>query len=607
MSAAALAPAGTAAPPPVAPHRLAGVRVFAQVALYLLLFLLGFEGIRRSVAALSWLLVAPYAGSNALGAALASLALAFLFGFAGLSSVVVFFVLYLFWRSSRPAAVYSVSLGLYAWTALIALNIAYIVVKLPRDVAKLSGDNPDGFLIILDLMSIAMLAVVVAIFASVFRRARQELSKAWIGPETQPALWKLLEETARDCGVRLPDDICWIPKPNAQVMHVGGWLGVGGRTALGIGLPLLRVLTIGELRATLAHEFHHLRRGDALLFSSIYHARHDAEEIQSRVPSRLLGVVSQTAFNVYAALLLRLSRPVVRGWEFDADAFAGRVAGPGVMARALVKLELAQMRFDFFRRNWLDAVLGSGYLPPVMRGFWEYYEECALEERNCRRLITAREVNRESETHPPLRERVLRLSSNGSLPATDRSAFELVDGFETVEAQLYVNRPDAIRQDEWGTEMLMKLVRSWQDESRAETRRRGGAIDVEALAERCASLPATAVFIGFSNRASDQAERVLVKAFAGALADNEWEPVFRRGRLRFQKDSTSMDVAAEILQLKTRRCEDWPARCRELGIQGMVILPPSEMPGKGRFCSRCLRSFATAVEYCPVCRKRIYM
>lgn len=183
--------------------------------------MLGFEGIRRSAAALSWLLVAPYAGSNALAAALTSLALAFLFAFAGLSSAVVFFVLYLFWRSSRPAAVYSVSLSLYAWTALIALNIAYIVVKLPRDVTRLSGENPDGFLVILDLMSIAMLAVVVAIFASVFRRARQELPQARIAPETQPVFWKLLEETARDCGVRLPDEICWIAKPNAQVMHVG--------------------------------------------------------------------------------------------------------------------------------------------------------------------------------------------------------------------------------------------------------------------------------------------------------------------------------------------------------------------------------------------------
>lgn len=157
-----------------------------------------------------------------------------------------------------------------------------------------------------------------------------------------------------------------------------------------------------------------------------------------------MGTVSQTAFNVYAALLWRLSRPVVRGWEFDADAFAGRVTAPGIMARALVKLDLAQMRFEHFRRNWLDAVLGSGYLPPVMRGFWEYYDECALDERNYRRLITAREVNRESETHPPLRERVLRLSSNGSFPGIDRSAFDLVRDFETVETQLYANRPDAM-------------------------------------------------------------------------------------------------------------------------------------------------------------------
>lgn len=591
---------------PPAPHRLSGVRILPQVTLYLLLFVLGFEGLRRFVAALTWLPMSLYAGDAALQTLLTILALALLFALAGLISAFLFFALYFLWRSSRPAAVFSVSLGLYVWTLLIALNIAYLVTLLPANLAKLGGDSPNPFGAIQDVAGILMLALVVVVCASVFRRTRQELPRIRITRETQPAIWKIVEETAQSCGVRLPAHVCWMPKANAQVMHTGGWLGFGGRTALGIGLPLLRVLTVGELRATLAHEFHHLRRGDAFLFASIYHARQDAEEIQTRVPSGLVGTVTQTAFNIYSSLLWRLSRPVIRGWEFEADAFAGGVATPGAMARALVKLELAQTRFEMFRRNWLDAVLGSGYLPPVMRGFWEYYEECALEERNYRRLITAREMNRESETHPPLRQRILRLCPHGSLPRTDRPAFELVNDPEAVEAEIFPTRTDAVRQDEWGPEMLKKLVKMWQAEALAETRRRRGSIPVESLAEMCAALPSTAVFLGFSSRASDTAERTLVKSFGAVLADDGWEPVFQRGRLVFRKNSVAIDAAAEILQLKTRQCDDWAGRCESLGITGLVVLPPSEIPGKGRFCSRCLRSFFTPVEHCPVCRKRIY-
>lgn len=75
----------------------------------------------------------------------------------------------------------------------------------------------------------------------------------------------------------------------------------------------------------------------------------------------------------------------------------------------------------------------SGYLPPVIRGFWEYYHNCALEEGNSRRLLTSRAVNRESETHPPLRDRLLRLGRLENLSLVE-PAFDLINTPKLVES-----------------------------------------------------------------------------------------------------------------------------------------------------------------------------
>jgi hypothetical protein len=119
-------------------------------------------------------------------------------------------------------------------------------------------------------------------------------------------------------------------------------------------------------------------------------------------------------------------------------------------------------------------------------------------------------------------------------------------------------------------------------------------------------IAATATFLGFAGRAADTVERILTKSFAAALTNSGWAPVWRGGKLRFRRDTLELDVAAEILMLKTRQTADWHSRCEALGIGGLVLLPVPELPGRGCFCSRCLRAFASAVEFCPVCRKRIY-
>ncbi len=619
-------------------HRLAGLGTVPQVALYLLLFLGAFEGLRASA---NFPVFALQRGGYE-----GLLFLLYGAGFAAFGLVCggLFLLFYLLWRTSRPAAVFAVSLGLYTWTLLICFYIALNMKMLYRDIKELrnsvsnirvvpvpKSDSPfsitvtpqdsrrpplnrsplsvpNEFDVVDRLFSIAFFGAVALICASVLRRPSHPLPSAKFESGTQPRLREILEDTARHCGVSLPENIYWIPKPNAQVMMVGGWLGLGAKPAIAIGLPLLRVLSVDELRATLAHEFHHLRRGDASLFGCIYNARRVAEEIVKGLQTHS-QIFSNFFFTVYSSFLWRLGMPIVRNWEFEADSFAARAVSPRSMACALVKLDFAQSRFDAFRRNWLEPALDSGYAPPAMSGFWEYYEQCALQERNHGRLITAGEVNRQSDTHPTLRERLLRLAQldASSAAVSDNSAFLLIDRPDLVEAEVYPRKMGARTETVWSTEVLRTLMTRWEREVLAATPRRLGAINVDSLPKFCSSLPFAATFLGFEKKESEATELILMKAFAVALSNSGWTPVLERGRLLFRRDAFAVDTAAELRRLKMRQVPEWQTRCEDWNIIGLLLLPDlpqvSQSSRRGRFCSRCLRSLPSPVDRCPVCHK----
>jgi Zn-dependent protease with chaperone function len=583
-------------------HRLAGLLTIPQVILYLLLFLGGFEGLRRSLAIPSLALErGGYEGLLVLALGLALVVF-------GLGCFAFFLFTYLVWRASRPAAILAVSLGLYAWALLLCLNFVWIVQSLYQDIRGPGTFDP--LLLGSKLVSIVFVSALIFICIAMLREPRPAMPRARLEPGEQPRLWAILEETASRCGVRLPECVYWLPKPNAHVIKLGGFLGFGGKPALAIGLPLLRVLDVDEFRAALAHEFYHLHRGDAFLFGCIYNARRTAEGFREGLDplEKMLGGVTSFFLQTYSSFLWHLSNPIVRGWEFEADSFAARTISSASLARALVKLEFARSRFDAFRRNWLDPVLESGYMPPAMTGFWEYYECCARQERNHARLIISREADRESETHPPLRERLLRIAEIDS-PAgfeADTPAFSVIDQPDEVETAVFTPDGGAQTESIWSAEVLQKLLARWDREVAVAAVRRQGSLDVNSLPVMCSSLPMAATFLGMDKSASDAVERTLMKAFAVALNNDGWNPQLERGQLLFRRGSYSIDTAAEILRLKLRQEPDWQKRCEALNITGLVLLPEAQLPGKGRFCSRCLRTFPTTVERCPVCRKRIY-
>ena len=71
----------------------------------------------------------------------------------------------------------------------------------------------------------------------------------------------------------MPEEIYLVSDFNAWVANRGGVMGFGSRRVMGVGLPLLQILTVSQFRAVLAHEFGHYYGGDTKLGPWVYKTR----------------------------------------------------------------------------------------------------------------------------------------------------------------------------------------------------------------------------------------------------------------------------------------------------------------------------------------------
>lgn len=400
------------------------LNAFVYSIIYLLLFLVAFEGARRAPLVLLFAFIkgtgATFGFSRVTYGVEASLIIAAL----ALLSAVLFTSIYLAQPFSRSAAVLGISIGMHVWGIAIAINVVGLIVWECFHVREIAGQLELDQVIVGIILLFAIARAYVLAMPDVPHPAVQ----IPITASTQPRLWKILEECASRCGARLPGKVFWLPAPNAQVEQIGRF-GFGKKRALGIGFPILRLLSTDEFIAVIAHELHHLRADDPFLSNCIYSSRRHTHELVSTLTVRWFTDSLLLWFlGCYSAIHWHLSKPIVRQWEFDADSFAGGVTSPGSMARALVALDLAQARYKAFQASWIQPAISAGFLPPVINGFWEYYEGCAREEQNYIRHMAGRAVDREGDTHPPVRDRLFQLSHLGDLTCSggSNSAFELL-------------------------------------------------------------------------------------------------------------------------------------------------------------------------------------
>jgi len=245
---------------------------------------------------------------------------------------------------------------------------------------------------------------------------------AWIGSESRdpdsdfgpslrrtdaPGLFEEVAEVARRLGVRPPEEVRLAFLPCCGVV---AW---GSSRALLLGLPLLDVLSLAELRAVLTHELAHLARGDdarsagSLRLVEGLGRSLDGSGGRVRGPLRLWARICRDA-------AVALVGPIARGQEARADRSSAAVAGGRVAASALIKVALVQPLFrELLGHHDPDPGSGSN-LYATFRAFWDRIPEPLLEAMRLRLLVGGGpDVD---SPHPPLPDRVAMIQAYPAHP-----------------------------------------------------------------------------------------------------------------------------------------------------------------------------------------------
>jgi heat shock protein HtpX len=472
---------------------------------------------------------------------------------------------------------------------LLALGSGCLLIYLPFGLAAHRFQLP----IHLAVLSIATGGLI--LWSVVPRVDRFQVPGLRLLPEKQPRLFATLREIASATSQAMPSEVYLVGDVNAWVAQRGGVLAVGSRRVMGLGLPLLQVLSTAELRAVLAHEFGHYYGGDTKLGPWVYKTR--AAII--RTISSLESYVDVGPFIAYGKLFVRVAHAVSRTQEASADALAARTVGADHLKSGLMKIETAAPAFQAFWREEMLPPLQHGYRLPLAQGFLLFLESPRIVETARIHLASALGSSESrpdaTTTHPPLRERIAALGGERG-PQTEAGesaapAISLLENLDGLELELLLQMTGPIQ------EPLKPL--DWDDVGETIIRpiwRRVAQAEYEALRHVTTdTIPATLrAPEPFIERLADprvekepdpakrlRAAGILQLGLGAALAARGWtyrslpaEPVELYGR-------AGKLVPREVIEglaTGTMRAESWIELCSKLSISGLPLGVPPETP-----------------------------
>jgi Zn-dependent protease with chaperone function len=257
-------------------------------------------------------------------------------------------------------------------------------------------------------------------------------------PKEHPKLFETVAGIAQATKQEMPSEVYMIAEVNAWVMDRGGIMGFGSRRVMGLGLPLLQVLSVSQLRAVLVHEFGHFHGGDTKLGPWVYKTRAAIGRTLQGLATH--GSLLQKPFLWYGKVFLRITHAVSRHQEFAADALAARTVGPRPLIEGLKLIHGAALAFNAYWGNEVAPVLSQGFQPPLVEGFRRYLASSQITEAvstSLDRELADGETD-PYDTHPPLRERIAAVQNwpDRETLGYDLPAISLLGNIEGLETQL---------------------------------------------------------------------------------------------------------------------------------------------------------------------------
>ena len=214
----------------------------------------------------------------------------------------------------------------------------------------------------------------------------------------QPELFHLIREVAASMKTRMPDRVYFIPDVNAFVAEIGGFFGFGSRRIMGIGLGLLHVDNVSQLKATLAHEFGHYAGGDTRVGGLVYRTRLSIGRVLDNLNRGFLS----KPFELYAKLFLRVSHGVSREQELAADRAAVNVAGLEAHLTGLACVARGALLFDGFIRSEVAPLIDLGFCSSNLFDGFQLYHAALREQGTTAKLDALLHESAQTASTPTL-------------------------------------------------------------------------------------------------------------------------------------------------------------------------------------------------------------
>jgi TPR repeat protein/Zn-dependent protease with chaperone function len=268
-------------------------------------------------------------------------------------------------------AFFAVYVALTGWFAWIAYHLIFHVLA--------GGDGGLG------AVAVALGAILLAIFmvrALFFVKRSAEVAGTEITELEQPLLFAFLHRLAAEVGAPRPYRVYLSSRVNAAVFYDLSILNLlwPSRRNLEIGLGLVNVLTLTELKAVIAHEYGHFAQRSLVVGRWVYISaqiaghlvtKRDAldrlsQQLTRFIPLNPIGLLLMafgwtmrlTVWSIRSVtdatfrLLVIVQRALSREMEFQADLVAVSVTGSDPLVHALHKMPAAE---DAWKRAWVFA------------------------------------------------------------------------------------------------------------------------------------------------------------------------------------------------------------------------------------------------------------
>lgn len=474
----------------------------------------------------------------------------------------------------RAALAIALMVGFYT----LALGISAALLLFPYAM----GDTSGGIIGRFNVFSVV--TAVLILYAIFPRRDRFKAPGPDLAEARNPRLFELLGRVAEATHQRMPQSVYLVPELNAWVANRGGFLGLGSRRVMGLGLAAFQVLSIPQFAAVLAHEFGHYHHGDVALGPLLYRVRKGIGRTLETLGRR--NNIFFYPFNWYAHLFLRVSGAVSRRQELAADALAAGVAGRDALVSGLETIHATAPLFDGYWATEVVPVLASGFRPPIAQGFAKFAQAPRIVAARATALKSALDAEQNPlDTHPPLAQRVAALPATSSAPSLDLPstgmALELLADIDDAESALlehlvtHKNRPP-MRPVDWDSVGREVWVPAWRRhlEGQAPKLRGIRCADVGAVAADASWL---AVRMGLAKRsavATDAHRQEAAGLFGAALTlllldrgatlvcEPGEDPVVRLDTIELRPFVVCSELASgEMVP------SEWLARCERLGLQ----------------------------------------